>query len=78
MTPTFSALLLIAGLLMIAALFNSGQLVNTVHWNTHTYKVLKQSERMLLNMVNIETGLRGYSHVRRQEAARWQTKQKSP
>jgi len=29
-------------------------------WNTHTYKVLESSEQMLLNMVNIETGMRGF------------------
>lgn len=60
LTLTFAGLLLIAGTLIGVALYNGGKLASTVHWNTHTYKVLKQSERMLLNMVNIETGLRGY------------------
>ena len=57
---TFVAILLIAGALISYALMNTHKLVDTVGWNTHTYKVMKQSERMLLNMVNIETGLRGF------------------
>ncbi len=57
---TFAAILVIAGALISFALFNTHKLINMVGWNTHTYKVMKQSETMLLNMVNIETGLRGF------------------
>jgi methyl-accepting chemotaxis protein len=57
---TFSAILLISGSLMSFALFNIHKLVDTVGWNTHTYEVMQESDAMLLNMVNIETGLRGY------------------
>ena len=60
LTLTFSAVLLLAGVLICVALVNAGKLRDTVHWNTHTHKVIKESERMLLNMVNIETGLRGF------------------
>jgi methyl-accepting chemotaxis protein len=60
LTLTFGAILLLAGALIGMALVNSGELRETVHWNTHTNKVLKESEQMLLNMVNIETGLRGF------------------
>lgn len=57
---TFAAVLAIAGLLISVALVNTGRLLDTVKWNTHTYKVLGEAEKMLLNMVNIETGLRGF------------------
>jgi methyl-accepting chemotaxis protein len=57
---TFAAILGIAGGLISLALVNTGKLNTTVGWNTHTYQVLQQSEKMLLNMVNIETGLRGF------------------
>jgi methyl-accepting chemotaxis protein len=42
------------------ALININKLIDTMGWNTHTYKVMQESESMLLNMVNIETGLRGF------------------
>ena len=57
---TFTGILLLAGALISVALVNNGKLRDTVNWNTHTYKVLAQSDSMLLNMVNIETGLRGF------------------
>ena len=60
LTLTFAALLLLAGSLIGFALVNASKLRDTVTWNTHTYQVLKESHRMLLNMVNIETGLRGF------------------
>ena len=60
LTLTFSAILMLAGALISFALFNANRLAETSRWNTHTYKVLQESERMLLNMVNIETGLRGF------------------
>ena len=60
LTLTFTGILLLAGALISVALVNNGKLRDTVNWNTHTYKVLAQSDSMLLNMVNIETGLRGY------------------
>ncbi len=57
---TFTAILIPAGALISVALVNTGKLRDTVHWNTHTYDVLARSDSMLLNMVNIETGLRGF------------------
>jgi methyl-accepting chemotaxis protein len=57
---TFAAILLISGSLMTFALLNIHKLMDTVGWNTHTYEVMQESESMLLNMVNIETGLRGF------------------
>lgn len=60
MTLTFSAILLIISTLIGIALLNANKLRDTVHWNTHTYQVLTESQRMLENMINIETGLRGF------------------
>ena len=60
LTLTFAAILLLAGALISVALVNTDKLRDTVHWNAHTYKVLAQADSMLLNMVNIETGLRGF------------------
>ena len=60
LTLTFAAILLLSGALISVALVNTGKLRDTVHWNTHTYDVLARSDSMLLNMVNIETGLRGF------------------
>nr|WP_315429923.1 methyl-accepting chemotaxis protein [uncultured Albidiferax sp.] len=57
---TFVAVLAFAGVLIGLALFNTGKLIETVKWNTHTYQVLSESDKMLLSMVNIETGLRGF------------------
>lgn len=60
LTLTFAAILLLAAALMGVALVNTAKLRETVQWNTHTYKVLSEADSMLLNMVNIETGLRGF------------------
>ncbi len=34
--------------------------IEAENWNTHTYKVLATSDRMLASMVNMETGARGF------------------
>ncbi|RPH43007.1 MAG: chemotaxis protein [Burkholderiales bacterium] len=60
LTLTFAAILATACALLGVALVNNARLGDTVRWNTHTYKVLAESETMLLSMVNIETGLRGF------------------
>ena len=60
LTLTFAAILAVAGILFSIAVFNLGQMRDATHWNTHTYKVLATGQGMLLNMVNIETGLRGF------------------
>ena len=57
---TFAAVLAFAAVLIGVALVNTGKLLETVKWNTHTYRVLTESEKMLVSMVNIETGLRGF------------------
>ncbi len=60
LTLTFAAVLALTSLLIGATLLNNSKLRDSVNWNTHTYKVLAESDKMLLNMVNIETGLRGF------------------
>jgi methyl-accepting chemotaxis protein len=60
LTLTFAAILALTCVLMGVALLNNGKLRDTVNWNTHTYQVLAESNSMLLNMVNIETGMRGF------------------
>ncbi len=57
---TFAAILALTSMLMGIALLNNSKLRSTMKWNTHTYEVLAESNRMLLNMVNIETGMRGF------------------
>jgi methyl-accepting chemotaxis protein len=60
LTLTFTAILLLATALISVALVSTGKLRDTVQWNTHTRQVLAEADSMLLNMVNIETGLRGF------------------
>ena len=57
---TFAAILVISCSLIGVALVNINRLIDIVGWNTHTYQVMKASDAMLLNMVNIETGMRGF------------------
>jgi methyl-accepting chemotaxis protein len=60
LTLAFAAILLLVAGLVATALFNVNKMYDTVQWNTHTRKVIAESNTMLLNMVNIETGLRGF------------------
>lgn len=44
-----------------ATSFYSGlRLAEADRWNRHTYNVISQSDAMLLAMVNMETGVRGF------------------
>ncbi|MEI7444129.1 MAG: methyl-accepting chemotaxis protein [Burkholderiales bacterium] len=60
LTLTFAALLTTACALLGVALVNNARLADTVRWNTHTYEVMAQADTLLLSMVNIETGVRGF------------------
>ena len=42
------------------ALSTAGKLADAEGWNTHTYKVLEMGDGMLISMVNMGTGARGY------------------
>jgi methyl-accepting chemotaxis protein len=60
MTLTFAAILALAFALIATAVVKTAMLRDTVKWNDHTYAVLAEADGMLLNMVNIETGMRGF------------------
>lgn len=57
---TFATIVVLASTLIGIAVVSTAKLLDAVKWNSHTYAVLDQSQGMLLNMVNIETGLRGF------------------
>jgi methyl-accepting chemotaxis protein len=57
---TFAAILIVAGVLFSVAVVNTSKQMETVRWNVHTYQVLQESDALLLSMVNIETGMRGF------------------
>ncbi|HEX8989669.1 MAG TPA: CHASE3 domain-containing protein, partial [Rhodocyclaceae bacterium] len=50
-------MLLMAGVTFV----NLGRMEESNRWNTHSYQVLQESGGLLLALVNIETGQRGYS-----------------
>ncbi len=60
LTLTFAAILVITAVLFSVAVVNIGKMREATGWNTHTYKVLAEGRGMLISMVNIETGLRGF------------------
>jgi len=43
-----------------SSLYTGERLAEADHWNTHTYQVLEEAQQMLANMVNMQTGSRGY------------------
>jgi len=57
---TFSSMLIVAMALIAIAVVNLQRMREATGWNDHTYKVMSASQEMLLNMVNIETGTRGF------------------
>ena len=56
----FAAVIAIFLMVGAAALYTAFNLKKADEWNTHTYKVLHEANEMLLSMVNMETGARGY------------------
>ena len=44
----------------ITSYWSSSRLSEAGRWNVHTYKVLSSGDDMLRNMINMETGARGY------------------
>jgi len=59
-TYNFAVILVIAVLLITTATLSLSKLTNVMGWNAHTYEVIGQGQAMLVNMVNIETGTRGF------------------
>jgi methyl-accepting chemotaxis protein len=60
LTLTFATILVVAGAMFSIAVFNIGKMREATDWNTLSYKVLDVGQGMLLDMVNIQTGLRGF------------------
>lgn len=56
----FGSVVVVALIGSSISFFNFNQLSNASKLNVHTYEVMGASDDMLLNMVNIETGVRGY------------------
>ncbi|MBJ3778412.1 methyl-accepting chemotaxis protein [Acuticoccus mangrovi] len=56
----FGVLVVLVGSINAFTLERLGFLNKSSQWQTHTYEVLGQLDRVLLAMVNQETGLRGY------------------
>ena len=57
----FAAVLLILILLSTITFTNFSKLHETTNWNTHTYEVLLGLESILQDMINMETGQRGFA-----------------
>ena len=60
LVSAFAALLLLAVFLLGFASYSLSRLDDANRWNTHTFHVMDQGGGMLLNMVNMETGVRGF------------------
>ncbi|MEY2690053.1 MAG: methyl-accepting chemotaxis sensory transducer with Cache sensor, partial [Pseudomonadota bacterium] len=60
LTLAFGAIVFILLAVASATWFTSSRLAEADRWNTHTYKVLDTASGMLENMINMETGARGF------------------
>ena len=56
----FASVIAVFVLVTGAAVNSQQRLAEAERWNEHTYKVLGTADAMLLSMVNMETGARGY------------------
>ncbi|KQQ32344.1 chemotaxis protein [Duganella sp. Leaf126] len=57
----FSLIVVIMVTLLTVAYFNFSKLNQANDWNDHTYKVLDSGRAMLENLINMETGERGFA-----------------
>jgi methyl-accepting chemotaxis protein len=57
----FAAVLVILIILSTITFTNFSRLHETTNWNTHTYEVLLGQEGILQDMINMETGQRGFA-----------------
>ncbi|MDP4302654.1 methyl-accepting chemotaxis protein [Leptothrix discophora] len=60
LTLAFGAIVFILLAVASATGFTSSRLAEADRWNTHTYRVLGTASGMLENMINMETGARGF------------------
>jgi methyl-accepting chemotaxis protein len=56
----FGAVIVVFLIVAGVSFYSNLKLRDADHWNQHTVKVLKTGEGMLVSMVNMETGARGY------------------
>lgn len=57
---SFGAVILIMAILVVTTWRGFGQVEHSVQNNIHTYNVMSTADEMLLSLVNIETGMRGF------------------
>ncbi|MFP3924805.1 methyl-accepting chemotaxis protein [Pseudomonas sp. W5-36] len=57
---SFAAIVVILGILVFSAYRGFGQVDSAINSNVHTYRVLNQSQMALEQLINIETGMRGF------------------
>lgn len=56
----FGAILFLILIVLTIAYINFGKTVESNGWTIHTYEVMAESDAMLLSLVNVETGERGF------------------
>lgn len=57
---SFAGIVVILGIRVFSAYRGFGQVDRAINSNVHTYRVLNQSQMALEQLINIETGMRGY------------------
>jgi len=57
---SFAAIVVLLGILVISAYRGFGQVDSAINSNVHSYRVLSQSQIALEQLINIETGMRGF------------------
>jgi hypothetical protein len=60
LTSAFAAVIVVFLAVCATALVVASRLTEADDWNTHTHHVLQKAQGMLLGMVNMETGARGF------------------
>ncbi|MES2918988.1 MAG: methyl-accepting chemotaxis protein [Pseudomonadota bacterium] len=56
----FGGVITVFALVAVVVLVAFGRMAEAERWNVHTYHVLSEGEGMLIDMINIQTGARGF------------------
>ncbi len=56
----FGAVMLVLIFVITIGYYNMSRFSQANSWNVHTYEVMGEGSGMLTNMINMETGIRGY------------------
>ena len=62
-TRLYGGFSLLVGLLILLqanSFFNFSSLAQVIGWNAHSFQVLQETDQMMLSLLNIETGERGF------------------